>query len=196
MTDYIILFLLWSCYCVLHSILAAAKWKSFLKKNTGKAFRYYRISYSIFSTVTLIGILYYQYSFVSPLLFNIPAIKYFSLLCLILPGLLIMAISIFKYFRLLSGIRSLYQPKPSAYLKQGGIHKHVRHPLYLGTILFIWGLFCVFPMLNNLIAVVIITAYTLIGIQFEEKKLVKEFGNAYMDYIKTVPAIIPAFNRI
>lgn len=195
-TDYIILALLWIFYCVLHSVLAAAKWKSFLERNTGKLFRYYRISYSIFFTITLFGILYFQYSFKSTQLFQSLVLKYISLLLLLLPGLLIMGISIFKYFKLLSGIRSLYQAKPSAHLKLEGIHKYVRHPLYLGTILFIWGLFFIFPMLNNLIAIIIITLYTLIGIQFEEKKLIKEFGNEYTEYIKKVPAIIPRFSNL
>ena len=195
-TDNIILALLWIFYCVLHSVLAAAKWKSFLERNTGKLFRYYRISYSIFFTITLFGILYFQYSFKSTQLFQSLVLKYISLLLLLLPGLLIMGISIFKYFKLLSGIRSLYQAKPSAHLKLEGIHKYVRHPLYLGTILFIWGLFFIFPMLNNLIAIIIITLYTLIGIQFEEKKLIKEFGNEYTEYIKKVPAIIPRFSNL
>jgi len=194
--NYIILALLWGIYCALHSILAASKVKCILEKITGKFFRYYRLSYSIFFSITLIGILYFQYSFKSVLLLNFPALKYFSILILLLPGLVIMGISIFKYFKLLSGIRSLYQPKPAIHLKLEGIHKHVRHPLYLGTILFIWGLFFLFPMLNNLIAVAIITLYTLIGIQFEEKKLIKEFGTAYTEYIKKVPAIIPRFNNL
>lgn len=193
MTNYIILALFWCMYCALHSILAASKMKCILEKITGKFFRYYRLSYSIFFLITLAGILYYQYSFKSILLINFTALKFFSMLILLLPGLIIMGISIFKYFRLLSGVRSLYREKPAAHLKRNGIHQYVRHPLYLGTILFIWGLFCIFPMLNNLIAVTIITFYTLIGIQFEEKKLIKEFGNVYMEYIKKVPAIIPRF---
>lgn len=192
-TNYIILALLWGIYCALHSILAASKMKSILEKITGKFFRHYRLSYSIFFLITLAGILYYQYSFKSILLINFTALKYLSMLILLLPGVIIMGISIFKYFKLLSGIRSLYGLKPASNLKREGIHKYVRHPLYLGTILFIWGLFCIFPMLNNLIAVTIITFYTLIGIQFEEKKLIKEFGNVYTEYIKKVPAIIPDF---
>lgn len=102
-----------------------------------------------------------------------------------------MIISIIKYFKLLSGVRSLYQPQPSMHLKLDGIHKYVRHPLYLGTLLFIWGLFFLFPLLNNLIAVVIINLYVLIGVPLEEKKLLKEFGNEYAEYKKQVPRLLP-----
>ncbi len=112
---------------------------------------------------------------------------------LVLPGLIIMFISIKKYFLLLSGIRSLYEAAPPAELKVEGIHRFVRHPLYSGTILFVWGLFFIFPMLNNLIAVVLLTAYVLIGIRFEEKKLLQEFGKRYYDYMKRVPMLIPNF---
>lgn len=105
-------------------------------------------------------------------------------------------VSILKYFKLLSGIRTLYQAKPSTELRREGIHNYVRHPLYLGTLLFIWGLFFIFPMLNNLIAVVIITLYVLIGIWLEEKKLLIEFGNLYADYISQVPMLIPGFKRL
>ena len=107
-----------------------------------------------------------------------------------------MMISILKYFKLLSGVRTLYQVKPSTELRQEGIHNYVRHPLYLGTLLFIWGLFFIFPMLNNLIAVIIITGYTLIGIRLEEKKLLIEFGNLYAGYISRVPMLIPRFKRV
>ena len=118
-------------------------------------------------------------------------LKYFSFLLLVLPGFAIMSASIFKYFKLLSGIRSIYLATPPAELKLNGIHKYVRHPLYLGTLLFVWGLFFIFPLLNNLIAVVAITVYVLVGIKFEEKKLIKEFGNDYEEYIKKVPGLIP-----
>ncbi len=49
--------------------------------------------------------------------------------------------------------------------------------------------------MNNLIAVVAITVYTLIGISFEEGKLVKEFGAGYNEYKKRVPKLVPRFRR-
>ena len=102
-----------------------------------------------------------------------------------------MYISLKKYFLLLSGIRSIYEASPAPELKVEGIHHYVRHPLYSGTILFVWGLFFIFPLLTNLIAVILLTLYVLIGIQFEEKKLLMEFGKAYSDYMENVPMLIP-----
>ena len=191
-----LLVFLWILYGFIHSLLASGKVKLFFEKVTRKFFRYYRLAYTILATVTLLLILYFQYSFTSPGLINPKALQYISLVILVLPGLIIMMISILKYFKLLSGVRTLYQANPSTELQREGIHNYVRHPLYLGTLLFIWGLFFIFPMLNNLIAVVIITGYVLIGIRLEEKKLLVEFGNLYADYISRVPMLIPGFKRL
>jgi protein-S-isoprenylcysteine O-methyltransferase Ste14 len=67
--------------------------------------------------------------------------------------------------------------------------------LYLGTFIFAWGIFILYPTLSILIAVSIITIYTLIAIQFEEKKLVKEFGEVYKEYQRRVPMIIPRLSN-
>ncbi len=106
-----------------------------------------------------------------------------------------MMISIYKYFRFLSGIRSLYHKEQLAVLRTDGIHKYVRHPLYSGTLLFIWGLFLVFPFLSNFISVSIITVYVIAGISLEENKLLVEFGESYKLYREEVPMLIPNFTR-
>ena len=102
-----------------------------------------------------------------------------------------MYISLKKYFVLLSGIRAVYEKSPVPELKINGIHRYVRHPLYTGTIMVVWGFYFLFPHLNNLIAVILLTLYVIIGIRFEEKKLIVEFGTQYLDYKKRVPALVP-----
>ena len=181
----------WIVYYAVHSILASAIVKRFFKNNLGKFYHYYRLGYSIFATITLAWLLYFQYSFKSPVLIRIGWIKYVSFFILVLPGLLLMGGSIKKYFMLLSGVRSIYQSVPVSELKMDGIHRYMRHPLYAGTILFVCGLFFIFPYLNNLIAVVLLILYVIIGIYFEEKKLIKEFGNNYRSYMLNVPKLIP-----
>lgn len=192
---YFKLVLFWTIYYVLHSVFAATSVKQYFKRLLGKYFRYYRLSYSIFATIALLLLLWFQYSYSVHLLFDSFLIKIISFFFLVVPGLYIMYISIKKYFFLLSGIRSIYLPTPPTELKVEGIHRFVRHPLYSGTILFVWGLFFIFPLVNNLIAVVLLTAYVLIGIVFEEKKLVNEFGDQYKKYMKEVPGLIPDFKK-
>lgn len=193
--NHLLLLLFWIVYYAVHSILASTSVKGFFKKKSGKYFRYYRLSYSIFATITLAFLLYFQYSFYSPILIKSTLIKYFSILFLALPGMVVMFISIKKYFLLLSGIRSVFYATPAAELKVNGIHHFVRHPLYSGTILFVCGLFFVFPTLSNLISVLSLIFYVLIGIIFEEKKLVKEFGADYLHYMEKVPKLIPSFQN-
>ncbi|MEO6188120.1 MAG: isoprenylcysteine carboxylmethyltransferase family protein [Ginsengibacter sp.] len=190
-TQHLALAFFWISYCVIHSFLAATKCKLVLKETMGTFFRYYRLLYTIFAAFTLALLLYFQYSFESPRLFQSPVMKYIALFFLVIPGLVIMLISIYKYFKLLSGIQTLFIAKPTSELKVENIHKYMRHPLYFGTLLFTWGLFFIFPLLSNLIAVISITLYTVIGIKLEEKKLVKEFGILYRDYQQSVPMLVP-----
>jgi len=186
---------LWIVYYALHSILAATTVKEYFKKKLGNYFRYYRLGYSTFALLALIALLVYQYSFPSLLLINSVAVKYISAIILVLPGLIMMLISIKKYFMLLSGVRSIFTPVATPELKVNGIHKYMRHPLYSGTILFVCGLFFIFPTLSNLIAASLLIFYTLTGISFEEKKLKREFGKAYVEYMSKVPKLIPTFKN-
>jgi methanethiol S-methyltransferase len=194
--NHLLLIFFWVIYYAVHSILASGSVKYFFQKRIKKYFRYYRLSYSIFATITLLLLLYFQYSFESLTLIKSKLLRYFGILFMVLPGLIIMFISIKKYFLLLSGVRSIFTPVPASELKLDGIHQFVRHPLYSGTILFVWGLFFVFPFANNLIAVVLLTLYVFIGISFEEKKLLKEFGKPYELYILNVPMLIPRIRKI
>ncbi len=180
-------------YCVLHSFLADVSVKEKIKKLTGKAFKYYRLAYSLFAAASLIFLLWYQFSVVSSHIFLSTYIQLGASLFLIIPGLIVMVICIKKYFYELSGIQVLKNKEQQITLQKKGLHKYVRHPLYSGTLLFVWGLFLMFPLLSNLLACVIITVYVLIGIKLEEKQLVIEFGNEYSNYAKTVPMLIPNF---
>lgn len=154
-------------------------------------FKFYRPAYSIFSFLTLLLVLWYQFTIPTAQLFRLSLFRFVPGMILALPGLVIMAVCVRKYFYELSGLQSLQQEKVKMTLQQKGLHKYVRHPLYFGTLLFIWGLLLIFPFLNNLIACVVITGYTLVGIELEEKKLKIEYGNEYAEYAKRVPKLIP-----
>ncbi len=92
----------------------------------------------------------------------------------------------------LTGLRSIItEDKNTSELIITGIHKYVRHPLYLGTFIFIWGLLLLIPLLSLLISNTVITIYTLIGIKFEEEKLIEEFGQSYIEYKNEVPKLLP-----
>jgi len=76
-------------------------------------------------------------------------------------------------------------------LKTSGILAYMRHPFYTATILLGIGFWLWTPTNTNLIMVLSWFAYLPIGIWLEEKKLLNEFGEAYRQYKKNVPALIP-----
>ena len=40
-------------------------------------------------------------------------------------------------------------------------------------------------------ACLIMIVYTVVGARFEEQKLIRQFGKAYIDYMKEVPGFVP-----
>lgn len=191
-STHIILGSVWIVYCVLHSVLASETIRHRIMHVLRITKVFYRRAYNVLAAVTLIIILAYQLRISTAPVLLPGVVSYVLSAVFILPGALIMAICIKKYFMQLSGVnRSAMKPQ----LEVTGLHQLVRHPLYLGTFLFIIGLFFLFPVWSGLIAVVIIITYTLIGIRFEERKLVQQFGESYREYQQKTPMIIPAFGR-
>lgn len=190
---HILLAVLWILYGVLHSVMANLRFKNAVRKRMGKSFRYYRLFYTVFAAVSLAALVLYQLSIPGKNLFHPTPATWIIGGSFSLVGLTLMAVCIKKYFVSLSGLKSLYQETQSSQLMISGIHRYMRHPLYTGTFLAIWGLWILFPGSTLLIADLVITAYTLFAISLEEEKLVAEFGDQYRVYQQSVPRLIPRF---
>jgi protein-S-isoprenylcysteine O-methyltransferase Ste14 len=190
-TNHILLAVAWSSYCILHSVFASLWFKEKVRTLLKEDYRHYRLLYTLFAFIGFLTILFFQVSIASPPIYKITTTSKIIGGLIGLTGLLVMLFCIKKYFMQLSGLKALIQNRINNELMITGIHKKVRHPLYAGTFIFIWGLLIFFPYPSLLIANLIITIYTLIGIRFEENKLEKEFGEAYRAYKKEVPMIIP-----
>lgn len=191
--SHIILAALWIVYCVLHSLFASLIFKKWMECRMDKHFKFYRLYYTLFALIILAGIIFFQVSLSQKIIFKSNSFTLAIGGLVSTTGLVIMTVCIWKYFIQLSGLRSLIEKRTGNKLMITGIHNYVRHPLYAGTFLFIWGLLLLLPYWSILIADSIITLYTLIGIRFEENKLVREFGKPYEDYQNEVPMIIPRF---
>lgn len=179
-----LLFIGWLSFGFLHSFLAAVSVKNKLSALTGK---YYRFCYSVFATIHLGIVLYYQFFISAEFLFE-P--QYWSI-PLLLIGAVFMLVSIEKYFFYLSGIDIFMNRPVDARLETAGLHQYVRHPLYFGTLLVVWSLWLMMPSIAHLVGVGMMTVYTIIGTILEEKKLLKEYGQQYADYQSKVPMLIP-----
>lgn len=188
--NHLILAMLWIVYCVLHSVLASQSLKNRLRQRM-RNYKLYRVWYTLFAFVFLIALVYYQVKMPTIALFSLNSLIMIAGIIVSFSGLLLMLVCIRKYFMSLSGLRSLFIENYSNQLQITGVHKYIRHPLYFGTFAFIWGLFLLLPYLSLFIANVIITLYTLIGIELEEQKLMAEFGEQYVQYRRKVPKLIP-----
>ena len=78
----------------------------------------------------------------------------------------------------------LTPPDPDEELQRGGPYGVVRHPIYLGWVL----IFCTEPhmTMDRLLFAVLSTVYLLVAVPFEEAGLLRQFGDAYRDYRRTV----------
>jgi methanethiol S-methyltransferase len=70
-----------------------------------------------------------------------------------------------------------------------GIGRWVRHPVYTCTLL----AFILTPQmsLDRLLITAATSLYLAFGIPVEERKLIRQFGQKYLDYRKRTPALIP-----
>ncbi|MBL7850659.1 MAG: isoprenylcysteine carboxylmethyltransferase family protein [Cyclobacteriaceae bacterium] len=182
----------WIVYLGLHSVLASATVKEISARWLGSYHRFYRLGYSIFSTVGLVALLVVNGSIAAPYYFEPMGIPRFISLVLTTVGVIVMQLA-FRNYRLKAFLG--FEEEESR-LRTGGVLSRVRHPIYSGLILVTVGFFVFIPNLPTLITCASILLYLPIGIYLEEKKLIREFGDAYLKYRKEVPALIPRRNRL
>ena len=187
---HVLLILFWIGFGLLHSIFAAIPIKQWIKAKMKGNYRYYRKLYVVFALISFAAILWYQFNMDQIVLFEAP------LFLKIITGItgsiaaIIIILYILRYFRsfLNEPLATVGEAKP---LVTSGAYKYVRHPLYIVTFVFIWSAFVFLPWLSSLICVVIVTGYTILAIPLEEKKLVMEYGDAYVEYKKRIPMLFP-----
>ena len=75
-----------------------------------------------------------------------------------------------------------------ARLEVRGVYGVVRHPMLVAGF---WFLLTGGPSLNNLIYLLMYTLYMLIGVYYEEKRLVRIFDERYLAYRRRVGAFFP-----
>jgi protein-S-isoprenylcysteine O-methyltransferase Ste14 len=77
-------------------------------------------------------------------------------------------------------------------IKKNGLLGIIRHPMYLSLIMYLW---CQTHTMSEFVTNAVLTIYVIIGTVLEEKKLVLEYGDAYVTYQQEVPMLLP-FTRV
>ena len=178
-------------YFVLHSLLADQGIKAFLTRRLIPT-RYYRLIYNLLAIILLLPLAVYYWSIDEVFLFRIVVLKYFGIFFLV-AGAVLFLIALRQYnlgafmgTQQLSGKNDFQDT-----LQTGGLHRYVRHPLYFAGLLLLWGWFLFEPTDTYLVVAVISTVYLYIGTKLEEQKLAETFGEAYRQYQKEVPMLVP-----
>lgn len=184
-------------YGFLHSFLATHTVKKWAEAVLGQtARRFYRLLYILIALVSLVPLLLLIRFLPDRVIyaFELP----WSLLLMLLQGLaglgLIAAVSqtdpwAFIGLRQISSAPALHTNLGTGDLVTSGLYQYVRHPIYTFSLLAIW----MFPLVSwNILAMMIgLSVYIFVGIYFEERKLVAEFGSAYIDYRARTPVLFP-----
>ncbi len=193
--NYLLLIVLVTTWCVIHSAMISQSATAYLKHRLGSVFRYYRMFYNVISILTLIPVAWFAYSIRTQVIF--PWEGYMRMGQVFLLGLSVLLILFggrhYNLFQVM-GIKQIMDGTSSKAITESGeldtsgVLAVTRHPWYLAAILIIWARdMDVSAILVN----IIFTIYLVIGTYLEEKKLVREFGEKYINYQQKVSMLIP-----
>ncbi len=176
---------------LVHSILAGMRAKSLARRTfENAADRWYRLAYVTLALVMVLPFIYILAFLPDRVLYSIRA----PWRWLMVAGQMLAAFGALAALRQTNinyffGLAQMRGEKEAGGLVTNGFYCHLRNPLFLFGIVFIW----LFPWMTlNLLAFnVLATIYFYVGALHEERSLLAEFGEKYREYRRKVPMIIP-----
>lgn len=181
---------------IVHSLLASVGFKDYLRRTLGNGFmKFYRLLYNLFAAVSFVPVLYLMVSLPDEALYAVPAPwSYVLRVGQGISAVLLIVAALQTDVLAFVGLRQLVEEQPEkSSLVTKGLYRIVRHPLYTFSLLLLW----LSPSMtvNTFVVYLALTAYILIGAVFEERKLLREFGQEYARYQSTTPMLIPGLPK-
>ena len=176
---------------IVHSWLASISVKDFLRRTFGDTFmKFYRLLYNVFAVISILPVLYLIVVLPDRTLYQVPSpwnilMRVGQLISLLLLFVAVMQTDLLSFV----GLRQLIEEEKKSDLVVNGLYRFVRHPLYTFSLGVLW----LSPSMtvNSFIVYAALTIYILIGIIFEERKLLREFGQEYAAYKSITPMLLP-----
>lgn len=192
-----VLILFFSVYAIIHSLLASFVVKDWARRVFGSsADGWYRLAYNILAVILLAPIFPMLALLPDQMLYIVPSPWRWLMILgqlLAVAGLAgaLLQTGPFHFLGLTQFVAD--KPTESGSLTVDGFYGWVRHPLYFFSMLFLW--LTPYMTVNLLTVFVLFTIYFYIGSIYEEKRLLKEFGEVYREYRRHVPRLIPRPGR-
>ncbi|MDP1603445.1 MAG: isoprenylcysteine carboxylmethyltransferase family protein, partial [Legionella sp.] len=180
-----ILLLALAIWGIVHSFLASHLAKDLFRLTLG-TMDFYRLAYNAFSVISFLPILYLMVSLPNQPVYQVSAPwSYFMLGGQVLSALLLFVAFLQTDALSFVGLRQLFEKEERGALVMRGLYRVVRHPLYTFGLLFIW--LTPAATQNSLTVYIGATIYTLLGAYFEERTLLRDFCEAYAEYMRRTP---------
>lgn len=176
---------------IVHSLLASTGIKDLFRRTLGNGFmKFYRLFYNVFAVLSILPVLYLMITLPDEPLYQVPApfsyvMRVGQVLSVVLLFVSVLQTDILSF----AGLRQLLAEEKTGRLITSGLYRFVRHPLYTFSLLILW----LSPNMsvNTFVVYLALTVYILVGIYFEEQKLLREFGQEYAEYRAMTPMLIP-----
>lgn len=183
----------WLSFGLAHSLLATISVRQRMQTWLGPA---ERLAFNLVAVVHLAAVLAISaFVFAGQAAFHLPLWFRITLHLVQMIGFVFLLAALREYdLGLFSGVRQWRTGVAenlkgiSEHLVVVGLHKFVRHPLYAASILLLFAS-ATTPL--GLVTASCATLYFMIGLKFEERKLLRLYGEEYRAYRAATPALLP-----